>query len=118
MEDFGMKREKSKCLLLPSHLETMHEVFERSDKYNDQILRRRDLIMSLRTDQRVVDFIDVDSVKVACAREKIMTLDQILIEIELDEQYEQLHCTAKTEEQINHKEFITWREFLSYFEDY
>ena len=22
------------------------------------------------------------------------------------------------EDEINHKEFITWREFLSYFEDY
>ena len=25
---------------------------------------------------------------------------------------------AKTENAINHKEFITWREFLNYFEDY
>lgn len=31
---FG-KREKSECLLLPSHLETMREVYERLDKYND-----------------------------------------------------------------------------------
>lgn len=25
---------------------------------------------------------------------------------------------SKQEDAINHKEFITWREFLSYFEDY
>ena len=46
-----------------------------------------------------------------------MTLDQILTEIERDETYEQMQM-AKTENAINHKEFITWREFLNYFEDY
>ena len=25
---------------------------------------------------------------------------------------------SKQDDAINHKEFITWREFLSYFEDY
>lgn len=25
---------------------------------------------------------------------------------------------SKQEDAINHKEFITWREFLNYFEDY
>ena len=25
---------------------------------------------------------------------------------------------SKQEDAINHKEFVTWREFLSYFEDY
>jgi len=43
-------------------METMKEVFERIDKYNDQIVRRADLLMALRTDERVVDFIDVDAV--------------------------------------------------------
>lgn len=44
--------------------------------------------MALRTEQRVVDFIDVDAVKVAGAKRKIMTLDQVLTEIEKDETYE------------------------------
>jgi len=43
--------------------------------------------MALRTDERVVDFIDTDAVKLANERSKILTLDQILIEIELDETY-------------------------------
>lgn len=73
--------------------------------------------MALRTDERVVDFIDSNAVKVASAKTKILTLDQILVEVERDESYEQMN-SAKTEDAINHKEFITWREFLTYFEDY
>ena len=46
-------------------METIKEVFERIDKYNDQIVKRSDFLMALRTDERVVDFIDVDAVKVA-----------------------------------------------------
>lgn len=31
--------------------------------------------------------------------------------------YEMMH-QAKSADAINHKEFITWKEFLGYFEDY
>ena len=84
----GIAREKSQCLLLPSQVETMRLEYEKIDKYNDQILKRSDYLMALRTEQRVVDFIDVDAVKVAGAKRKIMTLDQVLTEIEKDETYE------------------------------
>ena len=73
--------------------------------------------MALRTDQRVVDFIDVDAVKTATASKKILTLDQVLMEIERDETYEQ-SLMAKDEDMVNHKEFITWMEFETYFTDY
>ena len=73
--------------------------------------------MTLRTEQKVVDFIDVDAVRVAAAKKKILTLDQVLTEIERDETYEQMQM-SKQDDAINHKEFITWREFLNYFEDY
>jgi hypothetical protein len=46
-----------------------------------------------------------------------LTLDQVLVEIERDEMYEMAQLT-KQDDAINHKEFITWREFLNYFEDY
>lgn len=114
---FRDDREKSQNLLLPSHLESMKEVYESLDKYNDGILKRADFLMALRTDSRVVDFIDMDAVKVAAAKQKILTLDQVLVEIERDEVYEMMN-TPKQADSINHKEFITWREFLSYFEDY
>lgn len=74
--------------------------------------------MALRTDERVVDFIDLEAVRVAAARSKVLTLDQVLVEVEKDEFYEQQQVMGKTDEMINHKEFITWREFLTYFEDY
>jgi len=65
----------------------MKDIFEAMDKYNDQILRRGDYIMQLRTDERVVDFIDVDAVKVPYSK-KTLTLDEVLAEIEKDELFE------------------------------
>jgi hypothetical protein len=75
-------------LLLPSHIEIMKEVFDRFDKYHDEILKRQAFIMQLRTDKLVVDFIDVDAVKVAAVKPKTLTLDQVFMEIEKDEFYE------------------------------
>jgi len=65
----------------------MKEVFERLDKYNEGILRRSDFVMALRTDVRVIDFIDCDSVKKAYSS-IVMTLDAVLLEIEKDERYD------------------------------
>lgn len=65
----------------------MSEIFEALDKYSDKILRRSEYIMALRTDERIVEFIDVDAVKVPYTN-KVLTLDEILVEIEKDEMYE------------------------------
>lgn len=40
-----------------------------------------------------------------------------MVEIERDEIFEMANLNHQ-EDAINHKEFITWREFLNYFEDY
>lgn len=74
-EVFGNTREKSVCLLLPSHIEIMRDIFVRCDKYNDQILKRSSILMQMRTEQLIVDFIDVEAVKVASSKQKILTLD-------------------------------------------
>lgn len=113
----GIAREKSKLLLLPSQIATMKEEFEKLDKYNDGILKRAEFIKHLRMDVKIVDFIDAESVRVAGKGGKVLTLDQVFYEIERDEMYEMMQL-SKQEEAINHKEFITWREFLSYFDDY
>ena len=91
--------------------------YENMDKYQDGILKRAEFIKHLRMDMKVVDFIDADAVKVASSKGNVMTLDQIFYEIERDETYEMMQMSKK-EDAINHKEFITWSEFLSYFEDY
>ena len=65
----------------------MKEIFEALDKYNDAILRRNQFIMALRTDERVVEFIDVDAIKVPYSN-RILTLDEVLVEVEKDEMYE------------------------------
>lgn len=93
----------------------MREVFERLDKYNEGILRRSDFVMALRTDARVIDFIDCEALKKAYSV-STLTLDAVLLEIEKDERYDQ--AQAAKVDQINHKEFITWREYLNYFNDY
>lgn len=87
------------------------------DKYNDGILKRAEFIKHLRMDMKVVDFIDAEAVRVAGQKSKVLTLDQVFYEIERDETYEMIQL-SKQDDAINHKEFITWREFLSYFEDY
>lgn len=100
--------------MLSSQIEVMREVFEKLDKYNEGILRRGDFVLALRTDARVIDFIDCDAVKKAYTT-TILTLDTVLLEIEKDERYDQ---GAQAKDAINHKEFLTWREFLNYFNDY
>lgn len=96
----------------------MKDVFERTDKYKDYILKRSDLLMALRTDDLVVDFVDVDAVRCRDARRTVLTLDQILVEVERDEIYEQQLQPKNQASVLNHKLYISWREFLSYFEDY
>jgi hypothetical protein len=43
--------------------------------------------MALRTDERVVEFIDVEAVSLPNSKKKL-TLDEVLVEIERDEIYE------------------------------
>ena len=104
-------------LLLPSQIETMKQEYELLDKYQDGILKRAEFIKHLRMDMKVVDFIDAHAVRVAGQKSKILTLDQVFYEIERDEMYEMMQL-SKQEDAINHKEFITWSEFLAYFQDY
>lgn len=108
-------REKSKNLMLGSQTEVMHQVFLRMDKYEEGILRRQEFVMALRTDADVIDFIDCDAIKKAYSQ-TTLTLDAVLMEIERDEAFDQAPSGKGNE--INHKEFITWREFLSYLNDY
>jgi hypothetical protein len=72
--------------------------------------------MKLRTDERIVEFIDIDAIKTADTN-RVLTLDEVFSEIEKDEMYEMVQM-GKNSDQINHKEFITWREFINYFNDY
>lgn len=73
-ESLGFGREKSKNLLLGSQIAVMNEVFKRLDKYDEGILRRSEFVMALRTDAKVIDFIDCEAVKKAYLN-VTMTLD-------------------------------------------
>jgi hypothetical protein len=49
----------------------MCEIYKALDKYNDGILKRSDYVRALRTDERVVSFIDSDAVKIPHLRKKL-----------------------------------------------
>lgn len=59
---------------------------------------------------------NADAVKTCEVKPRILTLDQIIIEVEKDEMGEKLHSATKMQE--NYREFISWREFMTYLEDY
>jgi len=73
-DGFGFQREKSKNLLLNSQIETMKEVFDRLDRYNEGLLERSKLVLALRSDIRVIDFINCEAVKKAYSN-STLTLD-------------------------------------------
>lgn len=45
--------------------------------------------MALRTDERVVEYINQDAIITANAKPRTLALDQVLTEIEMDENYQQ-----------------------------
>jgi hypothetical protein len=65
----------------------MKDLFDRIDKYQEGILKRSDFVMALRTDPKVIDFIDCEAVKIPYSV-LTLTLDSVLLEIEKDEQFE------------------------------
>jgi hypothetical protein len=73
--NFFENRIKAKCLLLPSQIEILKEVFDRCDKYKDFILKRTDFVLALRTDELVVDFVDADAVECADFEKTVLKLD-------------------------------------------
>jgi len=74
-DDLFGERKKSELLLLPSQIAAMKQVFERTDKYQDYILRRSEFLLALRTDEAIVDFVDADAIKCANALGTVLTLD-------------------------------------------
>jgi len=114
--DDDLFNHKCENLLLPSHMSILEEIYQNLDKFEDAILKRSEYIMALRTDPKVVEFIDADAVGIPHLRKKL-NLDEVLREIEQDETME-ISSNQYHGEPINHKEYITWREFVEYFDDY
>lgn len=94
----------------------LKEIFEEVDKYQEKILRREDFVMSLRTDERVIGFIGDDVVRERISG-KILTMDDVLTEVEKDE-FSPQDSSSGAPSTSNPKEYITLDEFLSYFENF
>lgn len=94
----------------------MKGVFQSLDKANHGFLRRSEFVTALRTDDEVLEFIGYQAVKKAESNDT-MTLEEVLREVEKDGRYDPL--TAKqSKNRIYHKWFLTWKEFMNYFDDY
>ena len=93
----------------------MRDIFTEMDAHGDMILKRSEFMRGLRTSERVVRFIDQPAVR--REGQKDLTVEEVFREVERDETIE-MAANAHTTDLINHKEFITWDEFMSYFEDF
>lgn len=61
----------------------MREVYQTTDKYQDHVVKRKDLLFNLRTNPDVVSEIDADAVLTEELGVK-MTVDEVLAEVEFD----------------------------------
>lgn len=85
----------------------LHRVFGETDKYQDHVLKRKDLLYALRTHPDVVEHIDEDAVLTADLGVKL-NLDEVLGEVEYDEREERKKKESSTSEAVITREFITW----------
>ena len=91
----------------------MHQVFKETDRFNDQIVKRSDFIDNLKENKAVQSFLEKDAIKID--RKHKLSVDEILKEIHRD-QYVGVDSDAEGE--FSHKEFISWDEFVDFFENY
>jgi hypothetical protein len=101
------------CVLHSSHMEIMHEIYKETDKYNDQIVNRSSLIDNIRNNKTVQKFLDQKAIKID--RKHKLSFEEVLKEIYKDHL---LHNDSDEEGEFNHREFITWEEFVDFFENY
>jgi hypothetical protein len=102
------------CVLHASHMELMREVYNETDKFNDQIVKRSDLIKALRENKMVQKFLDTEAIKID--RKTKLTIEDVLKELHRDQF---VHPDDSGDDgDFNHKEFITWEEFVDFFEHY
>lgn len=113
-ETRGAFKTGAQCVLQTSHLEIMKEVFRETDRFSDQIVRRSDFITNLKENRTVQKFLDQDAVKVD--RKTKLSVDEILKEIQRDQYI--TGDDSDPDDKFDHKEFITWDEFVDFFENY
>lgn len=88
-------------------MDKMREVFVELDKYEDFIVKRKDLLKKLKEDGRIMPFLEAPVVTIPLVQ-KSYRLNEILEHIEKESVF--LEISQKIA-----KEYITWSEFLGYF---
>jgi len=102
------------CVLQHSHIEIMKEVYNQTDLYNDQIVRRSDLIKALRENKSIQKFLDQDAIKID--RKVKLSVEDVLKELHKDQFLG--NDDSEHDNNFDHKEFITWEEFVDFFENF
>ena len=98
------------CVLTEEDIFTMQEIFDKMDVHEDLILNRKEFIQALREDIRILKILHKPALYLSKV-DRHMTLDRLLFQIEEE-------ANVKSEVIQKTKEFISWNQFISYFEDY
>lgn len=91
----------------------MKEIFTQVDKYNDLIIRRKDFTNAVRSNRVVQKFIDDEAVRID--KKTKLSLENILQDFEQEQFYK---GEDDPEDDVNHKEFFSFNEFVEFIEDY
>ncbi|CAI2361627.1 unnamed protein product [Moneuplotes crassus] len=126
-------RSGPECLLQNSHMELLHEIFNLTDKYNDGIVKITDLINNIKESKDIQ--LNEEAIKLRPGHTKsdhsagmtdtgAMTKSQKPVILTIEDTLKDLHRAPyihdeeSDDERYKHKEYITWDEFVDFFEDY
>lgn len=101
------------CTLQHSHMELMHEVYKETDKFNDGIVKTHDFIDNLKDSKTVQKFLDQEAIKID--RKTKLTVNDVLKDLH---QSQNLNGDDSDDVGYSHKDYVTWDEFVSFFENY
>ena len=102
---------------MDSHIALLEEIFTQMDKYDDYILIRADFIYALRNNEEIKMFLNKPAVQLAKSR-KTLTFDEVLCEIEHEKRLTEADKIATFESHLYDKKYITFREFLNYYQEF
>jgi hypothetical protein len=98
------------CVLTEDDIFAMQEIFDKLDVHEDLILPRKKFVSALREDIRVIKLLHKPAIYMSKV-DRHMNLDRLLQQIAQEADIDN-EVVRKT------KEFISWNQFISYFEDY
>ena len=100
------------CTLQNSHMQIMHEVYDETDRFNEQIVKITDLVDNLRESKTVQKFLDNEAVKID--RKTRLTVEDVLKELKVSNKF----AHEDSDNEYNSHDYLTWDEFVDFFDNY